>query len=309
MVIWLLLLVLFAVPSAEAAVLRGTLYDMSLDKAHDVRVDISTVPQQRYLSKDGSYSFKVAPGNYTIKAEQYKDEVIVAHATEQVAIMDSNDYQLDIVMFPVVESQDELLGDAIFDTGNILLERSTPWWAWVMGAGLMVVAGVSGYLYFTRQKKPDVILSSTVVRELDKMTLAKALNVKTEATDAAETQNNQLQANHLTNPLANPQTAIHQIAQDIKQQAADSKSQATDQKNPASSPNDDLQSIISFIEKEGGRTTQKELRKHFPYSEAKISLMLAELEHKATLEKIKKGRGNIIILKAPLSQQPPSSAQ
>ncbi len=301
MVIWILLLVLFAAPSAEAAVLRGTLYDVSLDKAHDVRVDISTIPQQRYLSKDGSYSFKVSPGNYTLKAEQYKDEVIVAHATEQVAILDGDDYQLDIVMFPVVESQDELLGDAIFDTGNIALERSTPWWAWVMGAGLMVVAGVSGYLYFTRQKKPGVILSSTIVRELDKMTLDKALNVKTEA----ETPNTQLQVN----PLANPQTASHQIAQDIKQQAADSKSQATDQKNPASSPNDDLQSIISFIEKEGGRTTQKELRKHFPYSEAKISLMLAELEHKNTLEKIKKGRGNIIILKAPLSQQHPSSAQ
>ena len=32
-------------------------------------------------------------------------------------------------------------------------------------------------------------------------------------------------------------------------------------------------------------------------SEAKISLMIAELEHKGLVEKIKKGRGNIVVLK------------
>ena len=60
---------------------------------------------------------------------------------------------------------------------------------------------------------------------------------------------------------------------------------------------DELDKIINFIKKEGGRTTQKDLRKAFPSSEAKISLMLSELEHKGIIEKIKKGRGNIIILK------------
>jgi len=58
----------------------------------------------------------------------------------------------------------------------------------------------------------------------------------------------------------------------------------------------DLAEIIAFIKKEGGRTTQKELRKAIPYSEAKISLMIAELESKGKVKKIKKGRGNIIIL-------------
>ena len=52
-----------------------------------------------------------------------------------------------------------------------------------------------------------------------------------------------------------------------------------------------------MIRKEGGRATQKDIRKQIPLSEAKISLMLAELEHKGVVEKIKKGRGNIIILK------------
>lgn len=53
--------------------------------------------------------------------------------------------------------------------------------------------------------------------------------------------------------------------------------------------------ILEFIEKEE-RVTQKDLRKKFPYSEAKISLVIAELEHENKIKKIKKGRGNIIII-------------
>lgn len=60
---------------------------------------------------------------------------------------------------------------------------------------------------------------------------------------------------------------------------------------------DDLNKILTIIKNEGGRTTQKEIRKHFPLSEAKISLMITELEHKNKIEKIKKGRTNVLILK------------
>ena len=59
----------------------------------------------------------------------------------------------------------------------------------------------------------------------------------------------------------------------------------------------DLNDLIRIIKQEGGRTTQKYVRKQIPLSEAKISLMIAELENKGVIEKIKKGRGNIIILK------------
>ena len=58
----------------------------------------------------------------------------------------------------------------------------------------------------------------------------------------------------------------------------------------------DLNQIIKIIKEEGGRATQKEIRKKIPLSEAKISLMIAELEHEGKVKKIKKGRGNIIIL-------------
>ena len=54
--------------------------------------------------------------------------------------------------------------------------------------------------------------------------------------------------------------------------------------------------ILEFIKNKEGRVTQREIRKNFPASEAKISLILTELEDNNSIKKIKKGRGNVIIL-------------
>jgi uncharacterized membrane protein len=76
------------------------------------------------------------------------------------------------------------------------------------------------------------------------------------------------------------------------------KKHATQQTyHETSEEKDELKQLIHFIKQQGGRTTQKDIRKEFPSSEAKISLMITELEQKGKIEKIKKGRGNIIILK------------
>jgi len=58
---------------------------------------------------------------------------------------------------------------------------------------------------------------------------------------------------------------------------------------------DDLRELYDMILKKGGRTTQKEIRKDAKYGEAKVSLMLADLENRGLVKKIKKGRSNIII--------------
>lgn len=51
--------------------------------------------------------------------------------------------------------------------------------------------------------------------------------------------------------------------------------------------------ILDLVKK-NSPITQRELRKHIPLSEAKISLIIAELEHDGKIKKIKKGRGNIL---------------
>ena len=58
---------------------------------------------------------------------------------------------------------------------------------------------------------------------------------------------------------------------------------------------EDLQNLLNFISSQGGRANQKDIYKNLSYSEAKISLMLDELEAQGIVKRIKKGRGNIII--------------
>ncbi len=62
---------------------------------------------------------------------------------------------------------------------------------------------------------------------------------------------------------------------------------------------EDLKKVLELIKSEGGRITQKDLRKKLGFSEAKVSLIVADLERRGLLEKVKKFIGNIIFLKAP----------
>lgn len=59
----------------------------------------------------------------------------------------------------------------------------------------------------------------------------------------------------------------------------------------------DLQQVMDIIRGQGGRITQKDLRSKLKYSEGKVSLMLADLERRELIEKFKRGRGNVVILR------------
>jgi len=59
----------------------------------------------------------------------------------------------------------------------------------------------------------------------------------------------------------------------------------------------DLLEVMDIIRGQGGRITQKDLRSRLKYSEGKVSLMLADLERRELIEKFKRGRGNVVILR------------
>lgn len=77
----------------------------------------------------------------------------------------------------------------------------------------------------------------------------------------------------------------------------DASSQSDNQSSSSAGEDVTKDEVISIIRANGGRMTQKDLRKKLPHSEAKVSLVLAELENDGRIKKIKKGRGNILILK------------
>ncbi|MEM2707699.1 MAG: winged helix-turn-helix transcriptional regulator [Candidatus Pacearchaeota archaeon] len=60
------------------------------------------------------------------------------------------------------------------------------------------------------------------------------------------------------------------------------------------SPDKFKEEVIKILEKER-RILQKDLRKRLNVSEAKLSLLITELEEEGKVKKIKRGRGNIII--------------
>jgi uncharacterized membrane protein len=60
----------------------------------------------------------------------------------------------------------------------------------------------------------------------------------------------------------------------------------------------DLQNVMEIIRDQNGRIAQKDLRIILRCSDAKVSLMLVDLERRELIEKFKRGRGNVIILRS-----------
>ena len=225
-----ILIGIFLVNSASAATIYGNVYDLSLKKANNARVEINTVPKQFLVAQNGSYSFEVPNGFYRIKAQIMQKSAIVASVEENITVKQSGEYVLDLILFPDIE---EGVENADIDVNVGVIETG---------------------------KKQNYILTGLVILSILAVIFIGAYYLKKNKKQQKEKSKNE---------------------EEIKKEEED----------------DGLGQLIKIIKQENGRTTQKEIRRQIPLSEAKISLMIAELEHKGIVEKIKKGRGNIIILK------------
>ena len=223
LIIPILVFMLFLiVPYIHAATVHGIVYDASLNRAENVIVEVSSVPKQIYVSKEGSYSFSLPSGDYTIKAI-YQLNYDRYTAQQNITIREDGDYVLDMILFPDITEENELLDEDINPDNIYTGERGfrLVWYLTVILAILSLIA--AAFLLFKRKKQN-----------------------KKPAVNVEET--------------------------------------------------DETKAIVKFIKDNGGRVTQKDIRKNFPVSEAKISLLISELEDKGTIKKIKRGKGNIILL-------------
>ena len=215
---------------SSAATIHGTIYDLSLKKVNNARVEINTNPKQFLIAQNGTYSFNVPNGFYTIKAQLVQKNDVIASVQENITINQDGNYVLDLILFPDIE---EGIEDPGIDVNGNVIEEKTNDGILLIGFIILFVSGVVvGVFYFLRTRKKE------------------------------------------------------NVSEDKETSKAEEKSE-----------DEELDNLMKIIRQEGGRTTQKDIRKQIPLSEAKISLMIAELEHKGVIEKIKKGRGNIIILK------------
>lgn len=212
---------------AIAANVHGNIYDLSLRKASGAKVEVNTTPEQILISTDGSYSFDIPNGFYTIKAELRQDGV-AASESRNISISQEGKYIIDLILFPSFNEEDDISKE---------LELSFP-----------------------------------------------------------EAENRIFVPLIITLFLAILAIVISVIFKGKKENVKVSGEKANTEEKGKKEDDSYLDKVIEVIKKEGGRATQKEIRKQIPVSEAKISLMIAELEHKGIIKKIKRGRGNIIVL-------------
>lgn len=239
-ILLLSLFLLLGIAFATATTLKGTIYNDQLEPEVNVLVEINTVPEQRFLSKNGLYSFNVPPGNYTLTA--FKGDIMV---DDSVEIVNQGEFVYDIFLIANLGDEEDLLND----TQQQLFDEEPGFsWQYVMARWQYGVAGLI-----------IVFLLYRVWRARKKY------------------------------------GSLWKFRRRVKQESAKSVEQHTEElaKEPGY-----IESALEIIQKHDGRITQKELRKEMLYlSEAKVSLIITELEHKGQIEKVKKGRGNVIILK------------
>jgi len=241
----LLLLFLSSLDIAYAATLHGKVYDIELNELNNVVVEVDSQPNQRYVSKDGAYSFELEPGNYIITANYSSDRLQEYTTSENISIKNKGDYVYDLFLLPSLETDDDLIledKDGIELSDVFVEDNKENKSIYYIFISFFIILLVLAYFLLRREQY------NAEKKELEEVDKAVELAEKLE-------------------------------------------------KKEMGIVDSELDRLIDIIKKEGGRTTQKELRKNIPLSEAKISLMISELEHKKIIEKVKKGRGNIIILK------------
>lgn len=256
-----LLIALSALPTVHAAALiHGSIYNLELEKLEKAVVDISTSPKQRLVSADGTYAFTVEKGVYVIRA-QYKENATLLTTEERVVVKEDGSYVFDLFLLPSFEAEDEILAETSLDVDDVLIEEKR-----VVRYGIFAVSGiivlVAIYLFYQFMTNPERRKKKAPASEGGQREKER----EKEKEDADE-------------------------ERDGKKEREQAEKQEEEESQDKVAEN-----VITLLKKNDGRATQKELRKHLPLSEAKISLVLTELESAGKIRKIKKGRGNIIIL-------------
>jgi len=233
--------------SVHAATVHGTIYDLDLNPVKNTIVEINTMPNQRMVARDGSYTFSVPKGDYRIKATHDQPDGTLLLAAETLNVKNEGDYVLDLFLFPDLEEEDEILQDIDTDIGDEAIEGKKSGASWILSGVIIAIFIIVVIIFFK--------LLPFMKRWPGK-----------EAKDSEETKE------------------------------AKAKIGAEKERQEAVVAKGDLGDVVSILKKHGGRMTQRDLRKELPLSEAKVSLLVAELEHQGRIKKIKKGRGNILIL-------------
>ncbi|RNI12913.1 winged helix-turn-helix transcriptional regulator [Methanohalophilus sp. RSK] len=267
-IVLLCILILSSCAAAEeTATVHGSLYNWyTLEPQEDVILEINTTPAQTVVANNGIYAFTLEPGSYLIEARGYENSTLTAYSEEEITIKKQGDYVIDILLYPVYEEDIEDLNDTELNNLTASVEEGTK-----------IVEETSddqdNYSYFLILIIPLLIVAIYFYRRKREENGKNSVTTIPDLSDAEQT----------------PEVAPSgEIPHEVKPEEEDKN----EEELPA-----DLKEILAIIQKAGGRITQKDLRQKLNCSEAKASLMIADLQRRGLIDKFKKGRGNILVLK------------
>jgi len=251
----------------DTATVHGSLYNWyTLEPQEDVILEINTTPAQTVVASNGIYAFTLEPGSYLIIARGYENGTLTAYSEEEITIKKQGDYVIDILLYPVYEEDIEDLNDtelsnltASVEEGTKIVEQTSDDNSNSYYLLILIIPLLIVAIYFYRQKKEE-----------------NGKNSVTSSSGISE---------------------IEQI-QELEQTGGKSHTaRPEDEDKKEEELPADLKEILTILQKAGGRITQKDLRQRLNCSEAKASLMVADLQRRGYIDKFKKGRGNILVLK------------
>ena len=390
--------------SNNTATIHGEVYGWdTFEPLENAVVDVNSTPSQSMVAKYGLYSFKLAPGDYSITARYYQNSTLIYSAEEIVQIKGEGDYVRDLLLLPVYSEElmdgSEVNGssanlnesaensssnkvnpltetaiDEVNNSNSLNLTKesgadsSTVSYMLIALTFFILITG--GYQLSRKHKKIEKTPQEKTERitgNSSKLVNTHELSVKVPDKSIEPEIRPDFQANTeetvsvkgpvtesepkiiITSPVAEPEPKIivtgmvaesepkiivtgtvaepepkipeRKIPAECKEEypvletefaesGPEEENEIISLEEPEDSPEigtpapkkklplpADLQVVMDIIRGQGGRITQKDLRSKLKYSEGKVSLMLADLERRELIEKFKRGRGNVVILR------------
>jgi len=266
----LIAILVVCAPSAAAAVVHGTTYEWSTFEAlENAIVLVNSTPPQKLVASSGSYTFDLPEGSYVIRAEYYRGNLLEYCAEEEITIVGGGNFVFDLLMFPPIEEaylcEDMNFSEDLFDYEE-LPEDEEDFTVLLYATGILSVLAIVAALFLWKGgKKGD----------------GKGGKGGTDGTDRKEDYGYE------------PVEPEPEAPEESGEPGGSEELETVDAESEIPS---DLQEVLSIIRGRDGRISQKDLRMRLNCSEAKASLMITDLEDRGLVKKVKKGRGNVIIL-------------
>jgi uncharacterized membrane protein len=293
------ILLLSGVTAASGiATVHGVAYEWStFEPLDNAIVKVNSTPAQSMVAKYGVYSFELSKGTYHIAASYYQNDQLAYYADDIITVSEEGTYVLDLLLLP--SYSDDIPVSSISDPEYKIVSPVTNGGSLLIAPMLVVIVLLTLLVYQLKQKPQKGPLSKA----------AKARkhsgHIPVVAEDYEEAENI---SEEPFGPVADVNAQEHKAEISSGQEAEPSGITIQEpEKEPVISSalstvisNEpvpaDLQEILDILTSQGGRMTQKDMRKRLRYSEGKVSLMLLDLEKRGKIRKFKKGRGNVLFL-------------